>query len=78
MTKGQQLTASIFFNIYFGLAIKRYLVKGEKSDEHNDFDFNRTDAKQLIYSPTSYGSPHSTIMERNHNYSFTYEKFFFL
>ena len=53
MTKGQQLTASIFFNIYFGLALKHYLVKGEKFDEHNDFDFNTTDAKQLIYSHTS-------------------------
>lgn len=42
------------------------------------FDFNGTDAKQILYSHTSYGHLHSIIMECNHSYSFTYQFFFFL
>lgn len=42
------------------------------------FDFNGTDAKQILYSHTSYGHLHSIIMECNHSYSFTYQFFFFI
>lgn len=48
----QKLTPCIFFFSYFRLAIKLYLVKWEKFDEHNDF--NRMDAKQITYSDISY------------------------